>query len=69
MHIPPYLWIHLKNFMLWQKKNKLIKLPACEEAWPGQVLTTATIQPRFKKEYSRNTFDNRIITVYSIYDS
>jgi hypothetical protein len=53
---------------VWSKKKKLISLPACEEVWPYQVLTTATIRPQFKKKYIRNTFDNRIITIYSIYD-
>ena len=74
MYIPPYVWIHIKNFMLqdyWCKKKKkiLLDLPKHEEAWPHLVLTTATKKPQFRKEFVKNQFDNRVTTIYSVYSS
>ena len=73
MHIPPYVWIHIKNFMLqdyWNRKKRSIldDLPKSDvDTFPHAVLTTAAKATRFKKEFERNPFNERITTVYSIY--
>lgn len=72
MHIPPYVWIHIKNFMLqayWLRKYRetLRVLPKSDKnIWPGSVITTATEHPQFIKEFERAPFQERISTVYSI---
>ena len=72
MHIPPYVWIHIKNFMLqayWLRKygETLQELPKSDKnICPGRVLTTATKTPQFIKEFERTPFQDRISTIYSV---
>ncbi len=72
MHIPPYVWIHIKNFMLqgyWRKKYtetiQTLPLPK-KDVWPHAVVTSATKPVIFRKEFERSPFHERISTVYSI---
>ena len=71
--MPPYVWIHIKNFMLrdyWRRKRKKVldDLPENDtNTFPHMVLTTATDPPQFKKEFERNPFSTRITTIYSIH--
>ena len=72
MHIPPYVWIHIKNFMLqayWLRKYReaLQILPKSEKnISPRWVLTSATKKTQFRKEFERAPLQDRISTVYSI---
>jgi len=75
MHIPPYVWIHIKNFMLqayWLRKYResLQALPKSDKnISPRRVFTTATKTPQFIKEFERAHLHDRITTIYSIYNS
>ena len=72
MHIPPYVWIHIKNFMLqdyWRRKKKIMLLNLPERKKLFECITTATKKPRFKKEFVKNLFDNSVMTIYSVYSS
>ena len=72
MHIPPYVWIHIKNFMLqdyWRRKKKIMLLNLPERKKLFECITTATKKPRFKKEFVKNSFDNSVMTIYSVYSS
>ena len=72
MYIPPYVWIHIKNFMLqdyWRRKKKIMLLNLPERKKLFECITTATKKPRFKKEFVKNLFDNSVMTIYSVYSS
>ena len=70
MHIPPYVWIHIKNFMLqdyWRRKKKKILLNLPKRKKLFECITTATKKSQFRKEFVENQFNNRIMTIYSVY--
>ena len=70
MYIPPYVWIHIKNFMLqdyWRKKKKKILLNLPERKKLFECITTSTKKPQFRKEFVENSFNNRVATIYSVY--
>ena len=70
MHIPPYVWIHIKNFMLqdyWRIKKKKILLNLPKRKKLFECITTATKKPQFRKEFVENQFNNRVMTIYSVY--
>ena len=72
MHIPPYVLIHIKNFILqdyWRRKKKIMLLNLPERKKLFECITTATKKPRFKKEFVKNLFDNSVMTIYSVYSS
>ena len=70
MYIPPYVWIHIKNFMLqdyWRIKKKKILLNLPKRKKLFECITTAIKKPQFRKEFVEIQFNNRVMTIYSVY--